>query len=125
MHAGENLHGRVARIVAHKLLINLEDAFQLAIENLPVDVRQVEIDHRLTVNAEIVLIHDLEDGSCRHIAGYEIPVLRIPLFQEVPTLTLGNGLGITLVAWSLRHPNASAFAARRLRHEAQLIFTGN
>ena len=32
MHAGENLHRPVARIVADELLVNFENAFELAIE---------------------------------------------------------------------------------------------
>ena len=80
VHAGENLHGHVARIVADKLLVDFENAFELLVENLAIDVRQVEIDHRLAVDAEVVLEDDFENRAGRHIARHEVAVLRIPLF---------------------------------------------
>src|SRR5579863_7375068 len=55
VHAGENFHGDLARVIAYKLLINLENAFELAVENLGVDVSQVKIDHGLPVDAQVVL----------------------------------------------------------------------
>ena len=125
VHAGENLHGHVARIVADKLLVDFEDAFELAVESLAVDVRQVEIDHRLAVDAEVVLEDDFEDFAGGHIARDEVAIFRIPLFEEVPALFLGNGLGIALVALCSGNPDAPAFAARRFRHEAQLVFAGD
>jgi len=42
VHAGENLHRRVARIVAHKLLVDFQDTFEFAIQNLAIDMGQVE-----------------------------------------------------------------------------------
>src|ERR1700756_1900126 len=107
MHAGKNLHGRVARIVPDKLLVDLENAFQLLVENLAVNVRQVEVDHRLSVDAEAVLVNDLEDGPCSHVARNQIPVLGIPLLEKVPALAFWNALGIAIVALLLRNPDAS------------------
>ena len=98
VHAGEDLHGHIARIVAHELLVDFEDAFELAVERGAVDVRQVEIDHRLAVDAEVVLVHDLVDGAGGDVARHQVAVLGIPLFQEVPALALGNALEIALVA---------------------------
>src|SRR5713226_595109 len=125
VHAGENLHGRVARIVADKLLVDFEDAFQLAVESFAVNMRQVEIDHRLAVDAEVVFVHHFENRARGHVARDEVAVFRIPLFEEIPTVTLRNGLGIALVALSFRNPDPSTFAAGRFRHEAQLVFAGN
>ena len=113
MHAGENLHRRIARIVPNKLLVNFKNAFQLPVKNLAIDVGQVEIDHRLAVDAEVMLVNDFENCASRDIARHEIPVLRIPLFEEVPALALRNRLGIALIARSLRDPHASALTARR------------
>jgi len=118
VHAGENLHGRDARIVADKLLVNFEDAFQLAVKNLGVDVGEVEINHRLSVDAEFELEHDFENGARCHIARHEIPILRIPFFEEIPALFLGNGFGIALVSRSFWNPDTAPFAARRFRHQA-------
>src|SRR5207302_559950 len=120
--AGEDLHGDIARIVTHKLLVNLENAFQLAIENLAVNVRQVEVDHGLTIDAEMVLIYHLVDGAGSHVTRHQVAVLGIPLFQEIPALALGNALGVALVAGLLGNPHAATFTARRLRHQAQLVF---
>ena len=112
MHPGKNLHGRVARIVAHKLFINFENAFQFAIQNLAVDVGQVKVDHRLAINAEMVLVHDLEDGASSYVARHQIPVLWIPLFEEIPALSCRDAFGIALVTRLFRDPDASALATR-------------
>src|SRR6266404_4431781 len=125
VHAREDFHRDVARIVADEFLVDLENAFELSIKNLAVDVGQVEIDHRLAIDPESVLVNNFEDGARRHVARYKIAILRIPLFQKVPALALRNALRIALVARSLRNPDASAFAASRLRHEAELVFSGN
>src|SRR5581483_3588387 len=88
-------------------------------------MRQVEIDHRLAVYAEVVLVDNFEDRPRRYVAGNEIAVFWIPLFKEVPALTRRNRLWITLIARSLRNPYASTFAAGRFRHQAQFVFAGN
>ena len=98
VHARENLHGRDARIDADKLLVDFENAFQLAVERLGVDVGEVEVDHRLAVDAEVVLVDDLEDFAGGHIARDQVAIFRIPLFEEVPALFFRNGFGIALVA---------------------------
>src|SRR3954462_10976550 len=125
MHAGENLHGRVPRIVALNLFVDLENAFQLSVENLAINMRQVEIDHRLSIDPKVMLIDHFEDRARSHIAWHKVAVFRIPLFQEIPALALRNGFGIALVPGSSWNPHASPLAPRRLRHQAQLVFTGN
>ncbi len=125
MHAGKNLHGRVAGVVAHKLLVDFENAFQLAVENLAVDVGEVEINHRLAVDAEVVLEDHLEDGAGSDVARHQVAVLGIPLFQEIPAFFFRDRLRIAFIACRLRNPDASAFAARRFRHQPQLVFAGN
>src|SRR5882724_6192490 len=65
------------------------------------------------------------DSAGGDVARYKVAVLRIPLFQEVPALALRNGFEIALVTRCFRYPDASAFSACRLRHQAQLIFARN
>src|ERR1019366_2084340 len=125
VHAGENLHGHVARIVADKLLVDFEDALQLAVESFAVDVGEVEVNHRLAIDAEVELEHHFENGAGGHVARDEVAVFRIPLFEEIPALFLRDRLGVAFVARSLGNPHASTFAARRFGHEAQLVFAGN
>ncbi len=125
VHAGEDLHGHIARVVADELLVDFENAFELAIEGLAVDVGEVEIDHRLAVEAEAVFVDDLVNGARGHVARNEVAVLRVPLFEEVPALGLGNLLYGALVAGRARHPDAATFAAGRFGHQAQLVFAGN
>ena len=86
VHAGEDLHRGLARIIADKLLVDLQDAFELAIERRAIDVGEVEVCGRLTVNTEPVLVDDLVNSASSNVAWNQIAVLRIPLFQEVPTL---------------------------------------
>ena len=44
VHGREDLHRRLARVDALELLVDAEDAAQLAVELRPLDVRQVEVD---------------------------------------------------------------------------------
>src|SRR6266446_4836508 len=123
--AGEDLHRCVVRIVADELLVDFEDAFQLAVEYFAVNMRQVKIDHWLAVDAEVLLVYHFENRPRRHVARDEVAVFRVPLFEEVPALTLRNGFGVALVALSFWNPDASALAACRFRHQAQLVFPGD
>ncbi len=85
-------------IVADELLVDFQNAFELAVESLAVNVRQVEIDHGLAVDAQLVLVDDFEDGARGHVARDQIAVLRVPLFQEVPALFFWDRLRIAFVA---------------------------
>ena len=76
VHAGEDLHGDVARIVADEFLVDFEDAFELAVEGLAIDVGEVEVDHGLAVDAEAVLVDDFVDGAGGDVAGDEVAVFR-------------------------------------------------
>src|SRR4051794_588167 len=125
VHAGEDLHGHFARIVADEFFVDFEDAFELAVERLAIDVGEVQVDHRLSVDAEVVLVYNFVNGARGHVAGYEVAVFRIPLFKEVPALRFRDLLEGAIVAGFARHPHAAAFAARRLGHEAQLVFARN
>ena len=123
MHARENLHWRGARIVAHKLLINFQNTFKLSVERGAVNVGQVKINHRLAIDAEVLLVNNFKNGAGRDISRYQVAILRIPLFEEIPALVLRNTLGIALVARILRDPYPSPFAAGRLRHQPQFVFS--
>src|SRR2546427_8350799 len=72
-----------------------------------------------------MFVHDFMDGTRSHIARHEISVLRIPLLQKIPAIIFRNRIRIALIAGDFRNPHAPAFSARRLRHQAQLVFTGN
>ncbi len=103
MHAGEDLHRHVARVLADELLVDVEDAAELDVELLPRDVRQIEVHLPLAVHAEAGQA-DLEDLARGDVA---------------------DGARFALVALRAGHPHASALAARRLRHQAQLVGAGN
>ena len=125
VHAGEDLHGMNAGIDADELLVDFQDAFELAVEGLAIDVGEVEIDHGLSVEAHVVFVHDLEDGAGGDVARDQVAVLRVPLFEEVPAFGVGDGTRIALVVFVAGHPDAAAFAARGLGHEAEFIVAGN
>ena len=114
VHAGKNLHRSIARIVAHKLLVDFENAFELAVERRAIDVCQVEVDHGLAIDAELVLIDDFVDGAGGDIPRHEIAILWIPLLQKIPAIRFGNAARIALVAGRLRHPHAAALTTCRL-----------
>ncbi len=125
VHAGKDLHGNIAGIVADELFVNFQDAFELAIENLAVDVGEVEIDHRLAVDAEVVLVHHFVDGAGGDIARHQVAVFWIPLFEKVPPFFFRDRLRVAFVAGGSGDPDASAFSAGGFGHQAQLVFAGD
>src|SRR5438046_8895866 len=72
-----------------------------------------------------MFVHDFMDGTRSHIAGHQISVLRVPLFEEIPAVIFRNRIRIALIAGDFRNPDASALAPGGFRHQAQLVFTRN
>ena len=89
------------------------------------EVGDVEVDHGLAVDAHVVLVDDFEDGAGGDVAGDEVAVLGVPLFEEVPAFGFGDGLRGALVVLVFGDPDAAAFAAGGLGHEAELVFAGD
>jgi hypothetical protein len=89
--AGEDLHRHLARVVADELLVDLKDAVEL-VQLGRREVRDVEVDHRLAVDAHVVGVDDLEDLARGDVARHQVAVLGIALFEEVPAVGLGDGL---------------------------------
>src|SRR2546423_8474844 len=70
VHAGEDLHRSVARIIPHKLFVDLKYSFKFAIECRAIDVSEIQIDHGLAVDAEPMLINHFMDGASGDIARH-------------------------------------------------------
>ncbi len=124
MHAGKDLHGDFAGVVADELLVDFENAFELVLGRGG-KVRDVEVDHGLTIDAHVVLVHHFEYCPGGYVARYEVAVLGVPLLEEVPAVALGDGLGCALVVLVFGDPDAAAFAAGGLGHKAELVFAGD
>jgi len=122
MHAGEDLHRLDAGIDTAEFFIDFENAFELAIESFAVDVRNVEIDGSLAIEAELFLINDAMNGAGGDVARNEVPVFRIPLLEKVEALVFGNGSGGARVAGLFGNPDAAPFATGGLAHQAELVF---
>ena len=122
---GKIFIGSTQRIDADELFVDFENAAELAVQRLTVDVREVEVDHGLAVDAETLLVDHFVNGARGHVARHEVAVFRIPLLEEVEALGFRDGFDGALVAGSARNPDTAALAARRLRHEPQLVFAGN
>ncbi len=107
-------------------LVDFENAFELVIESGAIDMRQVEIDHRLSVDAQPVLVDDLVDGSRGHVAGNKITVLGIPLFKEVEALFAAGMLFQLRASPALRGTQTRPPSPRADSDiNRQLIFAGN
>src|SRR5205823_14722263 len=93
---------------------------ELAVERLGRDVSQIEKNLILAADA-VAIKTNLKDFARGNVARHEVAVCRILLFEKVPTLALWNRRRRALIILRLRHPHAPAFAARRLRHQAQFV----
>src|SRR5688572_2912656 len=114
----------MTRIVADEHLVDLENCAQLTVESFCRDVCQVEIDLVLAANTHSIDAY-LKDLSGGNIAWHEVAVSRIFFLEEVPSFVLRNRRRRPHIAFLARHPNTPAFAARRFRHQPQLVFAGN
>ncbi len=122
----EDLHRHVARIDALELLVDLQDAAELAVELLARDVRQVEVDALpVRLDAQALVDADVEDLARGDVARHEVAVLRVALFEEVVALGLGNLARRPRVLRLARHPDAAPFAAGRFAHQPQLVGAGD
>ena len=125
VHAGENFHGFNAGIDAAEFFVDFENAFELTVENLTGNVRDVEIHGGLVGEPELFLIHDAMDGAGGDVAGDEIAVFGIPLFEEIEALVFRNTFRGTIVAGFFRDPDTAAFTACGFAHEAELVLAGD
>ncbi len=73
----------------------------------------------------LCFVDDLEDLASGDVTGDEVAVLGVALLEEVPAVGFGDGLGGALVVAVLGDPDAAAFAAGGLGHEAELVFAGD
>src|SRR5207237_10674744 len=55
VHAGKNLHGNFAGIVAHKLLVDLQNAFQFAVKNFRSEEHTSELQSHLNLVCRLLL----------------------------------------------------------------------
>ena len=113
MDGREYLHRYFVRIIAHELLVDLDDAAELDVQFLRILVRQIEVHHVLAVNAELLVDADVENFTRRDVARHQVAVSRIFLFKEIPRLAV------------LVRPDAAALAACRFAHQPQLVLAGD
>ncbi|MNI28010.1 hypothetical protein D3C73_817710 [compost metagenome] len=113
MHSREDFHRNFAGIIAHEFFIDFDNAAQLDVQLLRVLVGEIQVHHVLAVNAQPLVDTYIKNLPGGNIARHQIPVRRIFLLQKVPRLAVLVG------------PDASAFTARRFRHQPQLVIAGN
>ena len=82
MHAREDTHRHMPRIVADEHLVDLENRAELSVQCLSRDVSQVEINLVLAADA-VAIETDLKDFARRNVARHKIAVRRIFLFKKV------------------------------------------
>src|SRR4051812_4854877 len=76
MHAGEDAHRHISRIVADEHFIDLKDRSQTFGQNVRGNVREIQIDLILTRNAVTLETH-LEDLTGSNVTRNEISVGRV------------------------------------------------
>ncbi len=86
---------------------------------------EVEVDRVGSRVDAVAFAADAEDLARGDVARDEVAVLRIAFFEEVPPLGVGDLTRRASVTLFARHPDAAAFAAGRLAHEAKLVGAGD
>ncbi|MNW59026.1 hypothetical protein D3C74_369230 [compost metagenome] len=113
MDCREDFHWDFTRVIAHELLIDLNDSAQFNVQFLRIFMRQVEINHVLAVHAQPHIHADAEDLTCCNITRNQVSVGRILFFEEVPRLAV------------FVSPDPSTFTTRGFGHETQLVIPWN
>ena len=89
MHAREDAHRHMLRIVADEHLVDFEDRAKLSFERFGWDVREIEIHLVLAIHTHSLQTH-FENFARRNVARHEVAVSGILFFEEVQTLVFGN-----------------------------------
>src|SRR5215813_15611562 len=89
MHAGEDSHGNVPRIIAYKHFIYFEDCAELAIQNICGNVRHIQVHLVLAADTH-PFETDLEYFSGSDVTRDEVSIGWILFFEEVPALAFRN-----------------------------------
>ena len=127
----EDPHRVRERILAHELLVDLEDSRELLLEHLPRQVRHVEVDLELVLAALVIedaatFVEALEEQLTRgDVTRNEVAVAGVLVLEEIVALALRHVLAAALLLRVLGHPDAAALAAHALGDEAQLVGTGD
>ena len=125
MDAGEDLHGHQRGVFAGELAVDLDDAAELQLQVVSAEVGEVEVDHVSAPDAEALIDADVEDFSGGDVAGDDVAILGVFLFEEIESFVLGDIAGISAVGLGAGHPNSPPFAAGGLRHQPQLVRAGD
>src|SRR5438876_3964320 len=124
MHAWEDAHWHVPRIVTDEHLVDFQNRSEFLVERLSRNVSEIEIDLVFAVDSKTIKTH-LEDFARGDVARNEIAIGGILLFEKIPTLFFGDRGRRSLIAFRARNPHAATFATRRFAHQTQLVFSGN
>src|SRR5258705_10360329 len=114
----------MSRIIAHKHFVNFKDRAKFSVQSLRGNMRQIEVDLVFSADA-LAFDTDLENFAGGDVARNEISVGRKLLLEKIPTFVFRYRRRRSCLARFARHPNPAAFAACGLRHQPQLVFTGN
>src|SRR5688572_25298951 len=124
MHAREDPHRYVSRVVTHEHFIDLEYRSQLSRQSLGRNMRQIEIDLVLAADP-MTLKTNLKYFASRNIARNKVPVGRIFFLEEVPSLFFGDLARRPRITVLSRDPHAPAFAACGFAHQTEFVFARN
>jgi hypothetical protein len=113
--------GTLARIFAHELDVDFEDAQQLLLDLLAGQVGDVEVDLVLALYPAPLVDAHIEDFACGDVARHEVAVGGILLLKEVPAVAFGDVARVSAVVRVLGNPHAPALAAHRLGNQAALV----
>ena len=91
VHRRENFHRLFARVHAHELLVNLQNAFEFLVQRLAREcATRRDTPPSRPPRPIFISKHDLVDRARRYVTRHQVAVLRIPLLEEVEALVLRN-----------------------------------
>ena len=124
MHCGKNFHGGFAGVHTGEFGIDVQDSTQAVIQEFSRFMRQIEIDHWVPANSQILVVDDVINFAAGDISGNEIFEQRIFFFQKIIAFVLRDFLRVAVVISLARHPDAPTFTTGRLAHQPELILPG-
>ena len=88
MYGRINLHWHLARILPHEFRIHFQDTAELALQISRRNMRQIEINAVLAIDAEMLVHADIINSTRSYITRYKVAVCRIHFFEEIPRLAI-------------------------------------
>ena len=125
MHCGKDFHGSFAWVCTGELGVDVQDSTQAVVQELSRFMRQIEIDHWVAGNTQILVVDDVINFTAGDISGDEVFEQRVFFFQKIIAFVLRDFSRVAVVVAITWYPDAPPFTTGRLAHQPEFVLPGD